>query len=510
MAVVYRAVVDGPKGFAREVVIKRILRQFSDDPTFVNMLAREARLCGLLRHPNIVQVHEFSSVGSEYYLAMELVDGADLHTVLKTAAKQGLMPAPGLVCHIISELAGALAYAHALTDEEGQPFRIVHRDVSPSNVMLTRLGGVKLLDFGIAKAESSILDEETRTGALKGKISYMSPEQAEGLPLDLRSDLFSLGVVFYELLTLERLFKGQSDLETLRLVRQALVDPPRRHRQGLDPDIEAVVMKMLAADPRHRYASGEEVVKALAPAVHRHRTSREAVREFVAQLGPLPDRAVPLAPAPPPDTEAITISRGRAGSTREIAEPGREAGTVTGSLGELQSATASMPGQLSSRRKVIGAVAAAATLVLAGGLWNIAGPKQPRLRPDPPVTQAGRPLVLPALPPTAPEAPAERIAPPAETVQLRLLGPTGAEVLVDGRLVGELPIDVAMPKSPGQRTLTVQRMGFKTWSRVVAADADVTLTATLVRKRAATPVRTAPREPASTPGVPALADPFRR
>jgi serine/threonine protein kinase len=286
MARVFRAVVDGPKGFAHELCIKRIRPEHSRNDRFVNMLASEARLCGLLRHPSIVQVHEFGEVEGDYYLAMELVEGHTLITVLRALARSARRMPVGVACHVINELAGALGYAHALADGEGRRLEIVHRDVSPSNIMLGALGTVKLLDFGIAKAAAHLRDEHTTTGTLKGKLGYMSPEQAEGLAVDSRSDLFALGVVFWELLTQRRLFAGNSDLEQLRMVREAKVEPPSRVVSGIDPAVDAVVLKLLARLPDQRYARGEDVMAALTP----HCSHAALLRQLLAELQPFVQR----------------------------------------------------------------------------------------------------------------------------------------------------------------------------------------------------------------------------
>ncbi len=255
MALVYRATVDGPRGFARELCIKRIRPELADEARFMNLLVCEGRLSALLRHPVIVQVHELGEVEGEYYLAMELVEGADLVSVLNTCEQRGRPLPIGLACYVVQQLADALAYAHALTDEEGRALDIVHRDISPSNIMITPHGDVKLLDFGIAKAAEHFRDERTTTGVLVGKFGYFSPEQADGIKLDRRSDIFALGIVLWELLTHERLFRGESDLETLRNVRQANVPPPPTRVADVEPELDALVLHMLERDPARRCAS---------------------------------------------------------------------------------------------------------------------------------------------------------------------------------------------------------------------------------------------------------------
>src|SRR6478752_7430996 len=189
MAEVWKAKALGPMGYARKLVVKRILPELACDDEFVRMFVEEARLSASLNHRNIVQVYEFGDVGGEYYLAMEWVHGRDLNTILRELKDRDAKPPVELAAYVAREVCRALAYAHALTDEDGQPLRLIHRDVSPSNVMLGFDGSVKLLDFGIAKALAEANENKTQTGTLKGKFGYMSPEQVDGKPFDHRVDL---------------------------------------------------------------------------------------------------------------------------------------------------------------------------------------------------------------------------------------------------------------------------------------------------------------------------------
>ena len=230
---------------------------------------------------------DFGEVDGEFFLAMELIVGFDLRAVLNRLQTLRQALPPTLVCHVITELASALGYAHALVDDDGHPRDIVHRDVTPSDIMLTKLGDVKLLDFGIAKAADHIRDEKTRTGTLKGKLSYMSPEQAEALPVDRRSDVFALGIDFWECLTMRRLFISESDLLTLRKVRENQVARASSLASGIDPDVETIVMKMLAHAPEDRFASCDEVVAALGPITHRLNGNASGLQRLLAGLDPL-------------------------------------------------------------------------------------------------------------------------------------------------------------------------------------------------------------------------------
>jgi serine/threonine protein kinase len=237
-------------GVRRELVIKRILPHLANDPSFVRMLRNEAKLSARFSHPNIVQIFELGEVGGTHYIAMEYVRGADLAALMQraSAAKRPLRTA--LALRIIAECCNALSYAHGLAGA-----RVVHRDISPSNILISREGAVKLVDFGIAKAADSV--SLTQPGMVMGKFAYMSPEQAAGGELDHRSDLFSLGLVLYELLTGVRPFKRESDIATLRAATECRIRPPSRVAD-VDPDLDALVMKALRRDRDLRYANARE------------------------------------------------------------------------------------------------------------------------------------------------------------------------------------------------------------------------------------------------------------
>jgi serine/threonine-protein kinase len=268
MARVSLATLEGPAGFSKHYVVKRILPEFVRNPQFARMFANEARVAAMLDHPNIVRVFEFEKDNGNYYLVMEYVDGASLDQIARAARKGGVPLGPDFAVEVGLPLARALAYAHALRVPDGRPLDLVHRDVSPGNVLISRDGAVKLTDFGVVK--SSITT--TVAGAVKGKLSYMSPEQISGQRVDHRSDLFSLGVVLYEVATGLRLFRGDSLGATAVRVMRAVVPPPRSVSPDTDPRLEAILMKMLERDPRGRYQSAA----ALAADLEAFRASRPA------------------------------------------------------------------------------------------------------------------------------------------------------------------------------------------------------------------------------------------
>ena len=268
MARVSLATLEGPAGFSKHYVVKRILPEFVRNPQFARMFANEARVAAMLDHPNIVRVFEFEKDSGNYYLVMEYVDGASLDQIARAARKGGVPLGPDFAVEVGLPLARALAYAHALKLPDGRPLDLVHRDVSPGNVLISRDGAVKLTDFGVVK--SSITT--TVAGAVKGKLSYMSPEQISGQRVDHRSDLFSLGVVLYEVTTGLRLFRGDSLGATAVRVMRAVVPPPRSVSADTDPRLEAILMRMLERDPRGRY----QTAAALAADLEAYRVSRPA------------------------------------------------------------------------------------------------------------------------------------------------------------------------------------------------------------------------------------------
>ena len=257
MAEVFRAKSFGVEGFERIVAVKRILPQMAEDEEFIKMFIDEARIASQLTHQSIVQIYELGKHEDQYFISMEYIAGRDLRLMLDRFKRQRKLMAPQMACHLISRVAEALEYAHRKKSPTGKPLKIIHRDVSPQNVIISYEGEVKLCDFGIAKAVTQ--STRTQAGVLKGKFAYMSPEQVRGQSIDHRSDLFALGVIFFEMLTGERLFLGESDFSTLEAVRSARIPSPSRYNETLPKALEKIVMKMLAKDRRRRYQWASEI-----------------------------------------------------------------------------------------------------------------------------------------------------------------------------------------------------------------------------------------------------------
>ena len=255
MAEVWLARQLGLQGFEKIVVIKRARPELSDAET-TQFFLDEARLVATLEHPNIAQVYEIGVVNGSYFFVMEYVDGADLRRLIESSLARFQKVALGDALYIISHVCTALHYAHEKRDLEGRPLQLVHRDVSPSNVLISHDGAIKVCDFGIAKA-SNRRSEDTQSGVLKGKFSYMSPEQCSSKPIDRRSDVFSIGILLYELTTLSKLFRGGSDFAVLQNIVEAPIPPPSLRVPNYPPELEAIVLKALAKSPADRYQTAQ-------------------------------------------------------------------------------------------------------------------------------------------------------------------------------------------------------------------------------------------------------------
>jgi|GEM_PF-824191 len=268
MAEVYLARQHGIAGFEKLVVIKRILPQLRQDPQFVQMLLSEARVAAGLHHPNIVETYDVCRDETEFYLVMEYLSGEDLRFILTHAHREGFKIPVGVSGRIIADAAAGLHYAHRATDLDGNPLSIVHRDIGPTNLVLTFHGTTKLLDFGVAKANSHNI--YTRPGVLKGKYSYCSPEQAQHLKLDARSDVFSLGIVLHELLTGRRLFRGKNPPEVLKAVVEAGIPAPSRYNPAVPPELDQLTLAALERNRRARVPSARELQEHLEHILDKH------------------------------------------------------------------------------------------------------------------------------------------------------------------------------------------------------------------------------------------------
>lgn len=362
MAELFLALHRSVAGFEKLVVIKRILPSMNTDKGFIDMLLHEARIAATLSHPNIVQIFDVGQVEGKYFIAMEHIHGEDIRSIVRAMKKKAVTEFP--LEHTLSIVLGmcaGLAYAHDRRDLDGALLNIVHRDISPQNIVVTFTGDVKIVDFGIAKSGTQT-GEDTKDGQLKGKVPYMSPEQAAGEEIDWRSDIFAAGVMLFELTTGKRLFKGASEYETLKLICEKDYPLPTQVRPGYPPALEQIVMKALAKKRDERYQSAREMQQDLEAFVREERIPVSQVsltkwmqalfEEKLAQQKEALQDVKQLA-------DIIAAQHAASGSLYE--------GTLTGGTGGTSAPGASSSIPAPQRRGALGYVAVVALVAAVGG-----------------------------------------------------------------------------------------------------------------------------------------------
>ena len=323
MAEVYKAKLLGAEGFERIVAIKRILPHLVEDDDFVKMFVDEAKIAVRLSHPNIVAIDDLGKVDGSLFIGMEYVLGRDLRAVYdREKARRSITPV-GIAVHIVMKMCEALHHAHFATGPRGEPLQVIHRDVSPQNVLISFDGEVKVADFGLAKARGRMV--QTQAGVVKGKLAYMSPEQLRGDEIDHRVDVFGLGIVLFELLTAQRLFLGPSDMDTLRKVYDARVPPMSTLNPEIDAPLETIVKRALAKDREERYQTALELHDDLQSYVYARGvySGTSSLRGYIADAFPdhAPARSMPpfaknaSPPTPPPPRSPPASTNPPAGPT---------------------------------------------------------------------------------------------------------------------------------------------------------------------------------------------------
>jgi eukaryotic-like serine/threonine-protein kinase len=370
MAEVFRAVMPGAQGFQRTFVVKRIIGERAQSPYFVEMFVREARINAVLHHPNIVQVFDFGEVGGTYFLAMEYVRGRDVSAIARRL-RQRARPCPvGVAAFIVHEVAEALAYAHALTSPDGTPLNVVHRDVSPSNIICQRAGGVKLLDFGIAHALTEPEGERAQR-MFKGKVAYIAPERIKNQPADSRADLFSLGVVLWELLAGRKLFRGKTEVETLHNVLEMPVPALSALRPDVPTELDRIVARALARDPAERYATAHQLVEDLDEVLTSVRYQPRALPALLRELfgAELSSRQIPASSLTPALLAASSNETVTGTAAPSVTPSGAATGVTPPAAVAYSVSVPTLAGGRRSRRPwwVIAAVETATLLVLLFG-----------------------------------------------------------------------------------------------------------------------------------------------
>jgi TonB family protein len=384
MAEVWKAQMRGVEGFQKTVAIKKILPHLSDNEDFVTMFIDEAKLAAQLNHNNIIHIYDLGKIASSYYIAMEYIDGDDLKTILQRAEDVGQPMPVEIAVFVASKIASALDYAHRKRDFNEEQLELVHRDVSPQNVLISHDGDIKLCDFGIAKAASKA--SHTQAGALKGKLQYMSPEQAWGKSIDRRSDIFALGAVLHEMLTGRKLFSGDSEISVLEQVRQAKFQNPSEINDEVPTQVDAIVSRALSKEPESRYQTAGEMARDLDAvlytfrptptsadlAIYMHRLYTSAPHSVSTAAAEPPPLAVPREPTAisqaftNPIDDLALLKPAEAPATRPVA-PAPAIPNVSYEPAVEQPKRSNLPMFLAIGVLVVGGVGAAAYFALRGG-----------------------------------------------------------------------------------------------------------------------------------------------
>jgi serine/threonine protein kinase len=417
MAEVFWAKQDGVAGFEKTVVIKRLLPHLAQNQRFIEMFLREARIASALSHPNVVQIYELGQNANEFYIAMEYVDGLTLRGVTRSVWAQKNSMRWDIATKWIGDAALGLDYVHRATDEQGASLGLIHRDISPDNLIVGRIGLCKVLDFGIAKP---LADGEpmTQTGELKGKVPYMSPEQVNGLDLDGRTDIYALGISLYWMLTQSRPFDRASDLLTLTAILTDEPTPPRELNPEIPEGLEQVILKLIRKDREKRYSNGTEAFQALQPFFPKE---HGATAEYLKTILELPENKIAEF-TPVKDSTNPTASRAGFQQPTLQNHPHPSTPVLTPTMEVItQSATSEFQKPAVAAKVFSGVLAGSLMVIIVGALAYFllfASGEKSNLPPGQQIALNGQGAPLPAPAPTRPPAvaddkPAEPITPPA-------------------------------------------------------------------------------------------------
>jgi serine/threonine-protein kinase len=518
MAIVYLALVQGPGGFNKLVVVKELRPELAEEPAFLTMFLDEARLAAKLSHANIVQTNEVGNDGKRTFMAMDYLDGRGLDRVRRRARASGQDLSLPIHLRILCDMLAGLHYAHTLTDFDGTPLSIVHRDVSPQNVFVTFDGQIKLLDFGIAKAADSL--HETRVGVLKGKVSYMSPEQARGQKVDARADVFSTGVMLWEALTGRRLREGQNDQQMLWALASGDLPRASSVKPWVPPELDAICARAMAFDRDHRYPSAGELqheiehyLAVTGTAVSSREVGlcvSELFREDRVTINAMIESHLARSRGEPGAIPVLDVSargftpsyqgeqRERRGSapfavpqlSAPLDEQGSQSGDAPASHSRSREVPRTAPGARRRRVPVIAAAAAgtliASVIIFVGRTGDDAAPSGERMRADPPIAAPPAPPAAPvvsepgpAAPPASP-TPAAAPAPTFLTVKVRV-SPDNATITIDGAHVPGNPFSGKYVADGAIHQVRATAPGYIAQSEAVEFTANVTVNLSLAR-----------------------------
>jgi eukaryotic-like serine/threonine-protein kinase len=431
MAEVFLAKVAGPMGFEKTLVVKRILPHLAEDPSFVQMFLGEATLVARLTHPNIVQILDFGESDGTYYLAMEYIDGPSLRTLLDDSLRLGEPLPPTLCARIISAACEGLSFAHDFKDPAtGQPLNIVHRDISPDNILLSRQGAVKVADFGIAKAAGQ--RHRTQTGMIKGKVAYMPPEQIRNQHLDRQADVYALGIVFYELLTGQRPFNADNDISLMHAVVFEEPQPAAQLNPALPEPVLRIIDRAIAKEREQRYpdclafqaALEEYLLSTGKPVMTGH------LAQHIAQISPPSQQ--PLSLPVPLKTGPLTDTALRPAAPEVRAPPRVELSpSLIAEKNALEAPPVPVPAP--RRGRMLPAAIAGAVLLASGGGYlvsrNADAPRPTTAAPTPPIPPAEPQPAQPETNPVTPlPSPGAETPPPANTATAEASGNPDAKI----------------------------------------------------------------------------------
>lgn len=520
MAEVYLAVAQGPAGFNKLTVIKQIRPQLAEDPEFLAMFLDEARLAARLNHPNVVQTNEVGHDGNQYFIAMEYLEGQPLNRILHRIGRERFPLAAHL--RVLADALAGLHCAHDLTDYDGTPLEVVHRDVTPHNVFLTYDGQAKVVDFGIAKAMSS--SSETRTGVLKGKVAYMAPEQARGERVDRRADIFSMGVMLWEAATGKRLWAGLPDVAILARIVGGELPSPRSVRPDIAPELEAIILRAMAYQREHRHRTAGELqadIERLLDRMGERVVLRDVGRMVAQHFEEERAKIRSLVEAQLRDARSLPTNEYRAMSLPVIAAvsssltpPALEGHPSSPDYGSWPSArqggsltvattarSATPPPR--PRTAVVAALAVAGVAGLAAGIWLAA-------RAGTTDAGAAAGVGAAAAPSAAPATSAPTPAAPASEMELRVtVKPAEARITLDDTELTGNPASRRAPRDGSKHRLRVEAPGYLPATRELSFEKDFDIELSLDRdpaaEQAASPPTVARGGAAARPAAPAAA-----
>lgn len=503
MAEVYLAVVAGPGGFNKLQVVKVMKPELLEEPEHRTMFLDEGRLAARLNHPNIVQTNEVQIDGDNHFIAMEYLDGQPLHRIVRRSKKAGDGPPLQWHLHILCEVLSALEYAHTVTNYDGSPLAVVHRDVTPHNVFVTYAGQVKLCDFGIAKTMSSSI--ETRHGVLKGKVSYMAPEQVLSTRVDRRADLFAVGIMLWEAATGHRMWHDQSDLQIMQALSQGQVPKARDVMPSIDGELEALLDRALAVDPERRFSTASEFRKDLENFLFSQtaRIRPDALGSWVSGLFPqeranlqrvIQDQLSGSTSSTPPLLDASrppVVGDGSQSRSGALGEPGR---SLTIPSVEVSGPTKRPKRSRGTLAALVGALAASVVFLL--GIVIVL-----TLRARSPETTIASVEQMEASAAAAAESTPPAVATAAEKakrVQIAVrVTPADATLILDGKRLHETPWKANVLVDDKDHELVISAEGYETESRTLQFDVEQRIEIHLKKSKTklAGPLYVAPKKP---------------